>query len=408
MTARFASALALCLFAAVPAAGQTFRPPDPTSRPWATAGLTLGPIYFAPTFEVRDVGVDNNVFNDRSNPKSDLTGTLAVRSLFGLHFGESLVLQVTQDNRYIYFRRYRSERSIDSGLGAVLEWRTEKFRPWLKWSKAKSSQRVNDEIDHRADRKFPDLGGGFDLDAAFRLGLSMAVRRASLTFADTEEFNGVNLADVMNNTSTQYQAFLRYEISELSDFILGADYQRDRFKTRPDRDNNAYYYYAGLRTRQGAQWVGDIGVGFRQMDHTQAGIPNFNGVTASANIALIPSEYFKFEFGGGRDVAYTYLEAFPFIVDSRASLTATSRVIDHMDIVASGRAHWAHYGDSLDGTAVPYTERTDVFSIGVGYYVGGGNGTRIGLQFERAARTSPEANRQYRTNRLSTSYRFSF
>ena len=94
MTARLASALALCLFAAVPAAGQTFRPPDPTSRPWATAGLTLGPIYFAPTFEVRDVGVDNNVFNDRSNPKSDLTGTLAVRSLFGLHFGESFVLRV--------------------------------------------------------------------------------------------------------------------------------------------------------------------------------------------------------------------------------------------------------------------------------------------------------------------------
>src|SRR5262249_55672395 len=70
---RFAVVLAIGLFAAVPASAQTFRPPDPGVRPWSTAQMNLGPVYFAPTFELSGVGEDKNVFNDETNPKSDLT-----------------------------------------------------------------------------------------------------------------------------------------------------------------------------------------------------------------------------------------------------------------------------------------------------------------------------------------------
>ncbi|OYV99031.1 MAG: hypothetical protein B7X11_05645, partial [Acidobacteria bacterium 37-65-4] len=106
--------LAVLLLAASPAAAQSFRPPDPLARPWTTAQMNLGPIYFAPTFQLTGVGIDNNVFNENSNPKSDLTGTLGMKSLIGLHFCEAVVLQVTQSNSYVWYRRYASERSVDA------------------------------------------------------------------------------------------------------------------------------------------------------------------------------------------------------------------------------------------------------------------------------------------------------
>ena len=162
MISRIASFVSVVLWMAVPAAAQSFRPPDPLARPWATAQMNIGALYFAPTFELRDVGVDNNVFNDEFNQKSDLTGTLGMRSLAGLHFGEGLVLQVTQTNSYVYFRRYRGERSIDSGLGAVLEYRSHVFRPWIRWDRVKTSQRQGVEIDARAERKTPNFDFGAD------------------------------------------------------------------------------------------------------------------------------------------------------------------------------------------------------------------------------------------------------
>ena len=139
---RVASFAFVVLSLAAPVSAQSFAPPDPRSRPWSTAQVKLGPLYVAPTFEVRDVGVDRNVFNDEANPKSDLTGKLGLRSLAGIHFGEAFVLQIVQGNDYVYYRRYRSERSVDSALNFTLEFRSAFLRPWIRWDRTKSSERI--------------------------------------------------------------------------------------------------------------------------------------------------------------------------------------------------------------------------------------------------------------------------
>lgn len=396
------------LLIASPAVAQTFRPPDPALKPWTTAKMNIGPIYFAPTFELSGVGVDNNVKNEEVNPKSDITGQLGMRSMLGIHVGEAFILQVTQDNRYHYYRRYRSERSVDSKLNFVLEFRTKFFRPWVRWDKTKTSQRVGFEIDERAERKTPAFDFGADINAAFRLGISVAARRNRLRFKDTEEFNGQNLSEVLDQQNDAYQGFVRYQVTELSDFIVGGDYTRDRFQKFPDRDNDSRYYYTGLRIRSGGTFTGTATVGYREQVHRLGSVPDFKGITTDIGMTAAPSEAFKLEVNGSRDVGYSYVKEYPFIVESGVYVAMTNRFSEHFDVILSGRGRLLQYDETMTHEKKPFNEKTFVAGFGAGYFIGGGNGTRLGILFERWQRQSPIDGRSFHDNRISSNYRFSF
>jgi hypothetical protein len=403
--ARFAVFL---LAVAAPAAAQNFRPPDAGSRPWTTAKIDFGPIYMSPTFELTGVGVDNNVFNDESFPKSDITGALGMRTLAGLHYGELLMLQVAQDNTYRYYRRYRSERSIDGTLNLTLELRSRFVRPWVRWERAKTSQRLGFEIDERAERKTPFADFGLDVNAAFRLGISGAARRNRVRFKDTEEYKGQNLSEALDQTNDAYQVFVRYQVTELSDLVFGSEYTRDRFEKSPDRDNDSYFYYAGLRIKTGAMFTGTATAGYRTQTHQKSNVANFKGPTADVDLAMTPSEAIKLQVQFNRDMSYSYLIEYPFITETGGGVTLTNRFSEHLDVVLSARGRWLKYDETTAGTKKPYTERTAVFGIGPGYFVGGGTGTRLGLLFERWQRQSPADGRSFHDNRISSNYRFSF
>jgi hypothetical protein len=396
------------LLVAAPVYAQSFRPPDPALRPWSTAKMNIGPIYFSPTFELSNVGVDNNVFNDEQTPKSDITGTLGMRSQIGIHVGEGLVFQVTQNNQYHYYRRYRSERSVDSGLNFVLELRTRFFRPWARWDKSKTSQRLGFEIDERAERRTPAFDFGADINAAFRLGVSVAARRGRLRFKDDEEYRGQNLSQALDQQNDAYQGLIRYQVTELSEFLVGADYERDSFAKTPERDNDSRFYYAGLRIKTGAMFTGTATAGYREQVHKLRQVPDFKGVIADLNMSVAPSEALKLDVTGSRDMGYSYLLEYPFVVESGASATMTNRFSEHFDWLLSGRGRWLHYDETMELVSKPYTERTAVLGLGAGYYVGGANSTRLGLLYERWQRQSPAEGRSFHDNRFSSNYRFSF
>jgi len=405
---RVASLVVIVLGLALPAAAQTFRPPDPLSRPWAAAQLNLGAFYFAPTFELRDVGVDSNVFNDDANPKSDLTGKLGLRSLIGVHFGEGLIFQVSQNNYYVYYRRYASERSIEADLGLTLEYRTRAFRPWVRWDRVKSAQRTGTEIDTRAERRVPVLDFGADFTGTFRLGLSTAARRSQLEYADHEEYDGTNLSETLNGQSSIVQGFLRYEMTDHSDLTGGLDYTQDVFDRSTVRGNDGYYQYAGIQTTTGATLAGSATVGFRQQHHNDPTVPDFKGIIANIGVGFIPSEYLRVDVDGRRDVGYSYQAKYPYFLEEGTGLSITNRFAERMDLVLSGRATWLKYDETMEGLKDPYTDRTVVPGIGTGFFAGGGFGSGVGILFERYARGSPIPDRNYVSTRFSSNYRFSF
>jgi len=69
---RIALALALGLGLTRGAAAQSQRNEDPRTE----AKIHFGPVYVTPEVQLRQIGVDTNVFNSGINPKSDFTFTV--------------------------------------------------------------------------------------------------------------------------------------------------------------------------------------------------------------------------------------------------------------------------------------------------------------------------------------------
>ncbi len=69
--------------------------------------VMMGPIRITPTLKVSDMGVDNNVFNEAVDPKSDFTVTISPRADVQFRM-RRLNLKYSTAAEYVYFHKYSS------------------------------------------------------------------------------------------------------------------------------------------------------------------------------------------------------------------------------------------------------------------------------------------------------------
>ena len=63
--------------------------------------LTLGPVRISPSVVLKDAGVDNNVFNEASNPKQDWTFTLVPAATINMRV-RRIKLNYVASTDYVY------------------------------------------------------------------------------------------------------------------------------------------------------------------------------------------------------------------------------------------------------------------------------------------------------------------
>ncbi len=399
----------LVLVGASGAAAQDLLPsPDPTLMPWEDARIKMGPIFFNPIFNLKNVGIDTNVFNTTQFPVRDITGTVAMHSAGGVHFGNAFVFQITQETDYVWYRRYVSERSIDGSLNFKLELRTRPFHPWIIVDQTKSHDREGYEIDARAGRQIPSVDLGSDFHFGTRIGATAAVHTSQTTYSPGEEFNGIDLPTVLNEKSQSARASGRYELTDLTSILVGSEFSRDRFEVTHDRDSDSRYYFIGIETKKDAIVSGSGTLGYQTQTHVEAGVPDYRGVVGHGAFTAIVHDRVKLDLTGDRGLEDSYEVQYPFYIQQGGGASVTSRLNEHFDVITNAKAEWLLYTQLLDGVAPKRTDRNYVFDLGFGYFVGGANGTRDGLTVERAERLSAVPLTSYRTTRLLTNLKFSF
>jgi hypothetical protein len=403
-------AAVLCLAATPSALAQTWTSPDAQAEPWNNATLKLGPFFVAPNFNVKDVGVDNNVFRDDRDPKVDLTATIAVSTIFGFH-SHAFSLGLTQDNNYIWFRRYTQERSIDSGLKALAELRLQHIRPWIIWSKAKSHDRAGFEIDERAGREIPMYEAGSDFSLGDRTGLTVAFSNQRLSYDEGAQFDGVELAKTLDNKSGFVHVNGRWQYSDFTDLIGGVEFTHSTFPNDPLRNADTVAYLGGFQSHGDAPIAGRLQVGYKVQHHQDPIVPDFRGLVAGGAVTTVVADRLKLELTGDRDLAYSYDDKFPFYVQQGGGLTATGRLSARFDIIGAARAEWMRYDRAIIQDVVLSDRRTDrstTASLGFLYTMGGGDGSHFGLSYEASDRVSPITAKNYRNHRILTNIKFSF
>ena len=73
----------------------------------------VGPLYVTPGIQVKELGVDSNVFNEAVEPKSDFTATVAPKLDLALFVARRALLTAAVATDLVWYNRYETERSVD-------------------------------------------------------------------------------------------------------------------------------------------------------------------------------------------------------------------------------------------------------------------------------------------------------
>jgi opacity protein-like surface antigen len=401
------TAAVLIVVGASPASAQ-WSPPDPKAEPSLDARMRLGPIFMNPTFQIKDLGIDDNVFNDvPGGERQDLTGTLSMSSLIGLQV-RGFVLTVDQANSYIWYRTYTSERSVDGALKVTGELRLGALRPCARWERAETHERGGFEIDARAGREMPAWEVGSNLQVGWRLGLTGGYRFQELRYAEGEEFDGIDLKEALDHDAEEFRGYANLALTDFTSFVTGTEFRRLRFDYTPLRDSDDVYYYGGLESTAESRLGLNVKVGWKEQRHKDPTVPGFKGIQASGSTSFVVADFMRLTFSGERTMGLSYEDVYPFYLQEGGQVQSHIRFSEHFDLRGDAKLVWLRYKTTVTGEDIPRLDRSMVLGGEFGYYFGGSAGTRVGIRYEYAKRTSPVDLKNYARSRIYSDFRLSF
>ena len=206
--------------------------PDP-ERP----AIRLGPFELRPRLALTNMGVDNNVFNDSTDPKRDFTFTAIPDLEVSVHPGR-LRLAYNTGTEFVYFHEYTSERSLNRNFGATADLDLTILKPFAAFTYARTSARPNSEIDARAEHRPQTYSAGTHLKLASRTEMVFTARELRDAYADGEEFRGVELAETLNEKTRAYDTAFNVALTPFTTVGVVVSKEETRFDLSPLRNSD--------------------------------------------------------------------------------------------------------------------------------------------------------------------------
>jgi hypothetical protein len=386
------SGMAALLFSiATPALAQ-----DPTTEPGRPT-LMLGPIEVRPRIVFSNVGVDNNVFNEFEDPKSDFTATVSPDVELMVRPGP-LRLSLSTGTDFVYFRTYDSERSTGRRFATRADFDFPVVKPFISYSAAHTSARSGGEVDLRARNHPRELAGGARLLLASGTWLRLSARRSTVDYDGGVLFRGVELAETLNSTTNTYNAAFGVAVTPLTTVSLTATMESARFERTALRDSRSFRIAPQITISPLGLLTGTASIGYRRFEGRDASMPSYSGLSANGSLGLVLVDRYRIESTFVRDVRYSYEESLPYYVQTAGRLSLATYLFGGIDVRVLGGRETMAYRAFLGGEE----PGRDVLTT-----YGGGFGYRIGDQLylvvtaENVDRVSArDVTREYGNNRI--------
>jgi hypothetical protein len=371
----------------------------------------FGPLGLTPTLAITNLGVDDNIFNEANEPKSDFTMTVTPRLQARLRSGKVL-LSGAAATGLVYYRKYDDERSIDWAADGRVDVDLGWFRPYGLATLVDTRERLNAELDVRAPRTQTTLAAGTRAVFSPKVGAVFDFRHASLDFAEATTFEGVLLSQQLNSTTQTIESGLELYLTPLTTFAVTASWQTDRFDDSPDRDADTFRLLPSVRMEAPAIIQGSLAVGYRSFSTLDPETPDYSGVVVQGSLTHTFGEWTKVELSLSRDVQYSFEETEPYYLTTGFRVVVTQQVGESFDvrgIVGRDRLDYREEttpgapSGSDSGTRV---DRASVLGAGVGYRFQAN--LRTGIDVEFARRTSDRPDREYDRTRVFASLTYGF
>jgi hypothetical protein len=364
---------------------------EPPANPEESAKYHTGPIWFTPTLEIRNVGVDTNVFNDASEPKQDFVASFGPAVEMWTRFGRSR-LNLRSTLQYDYFRTYSEERAFGTVNHGRYEVLLDRFTPFLEGSYDNTSRRASFEIDARARYETDSIVGGTDLRLSSRTALRFKGERGHVTYDEGQTFDGSNLANALNREDTAFSGALREALTPLTTLVVTAEQRDYRFDFSHERDTDSFRIVPGFEFKPGALISGRASLGyvwFSTLDHD---LPDFQGVVSNVEVAYT-ARATRFQVNVVRDPNYSYELEEPYYILTDAGVQVTERVTAQWDLVGRVSRQWLNYQQLASSGLSSREDRGWHLGMGTGWWVG--TTMRIGVDADYVTRESPVPSRTY-------------
>lgn len=385
---------------AVPAHAQQTDASDPLDA----VMVRLGSLGINPSVTLRDVGTDENVRNEPTNPKSDFTFTLSPKAevLFRpriVHF------DFTTATDYVYYQRYTSERSTNESASLRTDFDFARVQPFITLQGVSSRERYNQEIDARAHHHQSAYGVGSAFKIATRTTVSVGVRRSDLSFDQGSLFRGTDLATTLDSRIQGFDVDMGVELTPFTNATLAVSEDRQRFTYSHDRDASMLRISPTVSFSPQAILRGSASVGFSRFTPLSSTMPGWSGLTAAVNLSSAVMGRYQIDGSFSRDVRYSYDVATPYYVTTGGTATLTVALIGPVDIRATGTHQlMAYRTDQSAGSAAPLAgdDTFTNYGAGVGYRIR--DRARIGINADWSHRASEISfERTYRNRRVFAS-----
>lgn len=292
----------LCLLASVVPELQAAEAPERPGR------FKLGPLYLTPRFELRNAGVDTNVFHTRTDPTPD-TSVISRLALDGsLPLGRRLLLSGNGYADLNYFRREGSERSVDYGGEGNAQLSLGRLTLFGGGGGLQGKQRFSIELTQRVLRQERWGSAGFGLALTRRLStrLSGSVREyefGSLLLDDED------IKERLDRRALTGALELRYTLTSKTTALASAERIEDRFFRQTGnapRSALSYRYLAGFELGERALVRGRALAGVRRLPGGFGeGAPGYFGPALALATDLRLGRFARLELLADRDVVYS-------------------------------------------------------------------------------------------------------
>lgn len=308
---RLALASLACLIS-LPAFGAPPQPaapkpvaPRPAAPKKPLGVFKLGPVYFTPKLELKNAGVNTNLYNSQTGAIPDTSIVLSPSVSGALPVGRRLRLTGKGYLDFNYFHNYQSERSIDGAGEGRAEVDVGRFTLFGGGGGGQWKQRFSIDLDERLLRQEKWATTGFLLKVRRKISVTLSGTGRVYEY-EPSQVSGTSVQRALDRNELTATAQLRYTLTSQTTLLASADAIEDRFLKQlvEPRITRSYRYLGGFEFGERAFINGKILAGFREIPSGQRTAP-YRGPALSVSASLPLLRLGRFTGLADRDVFYS-------------------------------------------------------------------------------------------------------
>jgi hypothetical protein len=270
--------------------------------------LRLGPLYFTPRIQIKNAGVDTNVFQTLEKPTRDAVVVVSPSVDGALPIGRRLLLTGRGLLELHRYRRQGEEGSTDFYGEGRAEADLGPLTLFGGGGGGQFTQRFSIDVDERLLRQEKHGYAGAAWQVTRRLSTRVQGRGDVFTFAPGAFRLGGGIKEAMDRNTLTGTGELRIALTRRTSLAFSADALEDRFFSQgPDspRVRRSYRYLGGFEFGPRAVVSGSLKAGVREFPGTLAqGSPPYRGPAVAADLVLPVRDFARLRLLGERDVFY--------------------------------------------------------------------------------------------------------